>query len=313
MELEEKKVLLNRNIFNVLFKEWRSKEWWYTGAYDPKSGVYFSWFFVRVNLLDKVCVTVFDPSLEKALLFTQMLWLDKKQVPGSLSLNYNKGGVSIGYNGNEKDGWEFKLKSKGFNAEVSVKPTIDWFTKFDNEIVETYGLLHFFHNLATGTFEAGGKKYEFKNALSYYDHCFGRIPSNTGWHWLAVQNKDIAIASLVNYGPYAQRYTQAWFTKKTKSPRKEEWVRLEQSVSFEREHRHNWVEPWLVSSSDVELEVSLIQRTTEKTCIPPFFGFIIDLRHTEVYIKAKGRIRVDGKWMETGDMFGVMEEHYGKW
>ena len=64
MELEEKKVLLSRTPWNVLLRERRNKEWWYTGAYDAASGAYISWYVVRVNVVDEVTLTIFDPARE---------------------------------------------------------------------------------------------------------------------------------------------------------------------------------------------------------------------------------------------------------
>ena len=45
-------VLRPRFPLNFL-REFRNKEWWYTGAYDPGTGVYVSWYFVRVNAVPK--------------------------------------------------------------------------------------------------------------------------------------------------------------------------------------------------------------------------------------------------------------------
>ena len=35
--------------------------------------------------------------------------------------------------------------------------------------------------------------------------------------------------------------------------------------------------------------------------------------HTEATITANGRVRVDGRWIDTGPMHGVMEQHGGRW
>jgi hypothetical protein len=156
----------------------------------------------------------------------------------------------------------------------------------------------------------GDREYVLKDALTYADHCWGRIPSKTGWHWLAVQNEKAAIASLINYGAYSQRYTEIYFTgKDTNSPQVGTWVRLNQAVSFEFLKKDRWEQTWHVTSPDMDLAVTLFQRKTDWTWIP----FLIDLLHTEIYVKATGVVRIDGVWVETGDMFGVMEEHKGFW
>ena len=90
-------------------------------------------------------------------------------------------------------------------------------------------------------------------------------------------------------------------------------MRLEQSVSFERPHPGNWKPPWLVSSSDLEITMRIVRHMTNRTRLPPLIPFVVDLRHTEAFVTAEGRIRVDGHWLPTGKLFGVMEEHHGHW
>ena len=57
----------------------------------------------------------------------------------------------------------------------------------------------------------------------------------------------------------------------------------------------------------------MLQRMTNHTRLPPIIPFMADLWRTEAFVTAKGRIRVDGHWLPTGELFGVMEEHYGCW
>src|SRR5437870_1971189 len=56
-DLERMKVLCPRWPLGFL-REWRSKEWWYTGVYDRGSRVYVSWYFIRTNLIDSLILTV---------------------------------------------------------------------------------------------------------------------------------------------------------------------------------------------------------------------------------------------------------------
>jgi hypothetical protein len=325
MELEPKKVLRNRwNILNTIFNEWRDKEWWYTGCYDAAGDFYVSWYFVRTNLADQFVMSVFDPKLPGPVHWAKKLFTNRKIPPNELSLNYKCGQTRIAFNGafrepfsgfddpkDPKDGaWKFEVQSKIFQGEIDLTPTIPYFTKFDYKIQDRYGLLHFFHNRANGAIQANGKEYVLNNALTYQDHCWGRIPSKTGWHWLAVQNENVALASLVNYGAYSQLYTEVYLTDAiANSPRRNEWVRLDQAVSFEFQKKDKWKQTWRVTSPDMDLAVTVFQRKTDKTWIP----LLINLVHTEIYVKAAGVVRVDGVWVETGDMFGVMEEHKGFW
>ncbi|MBX7057977.1 MAG: DUF2804 domain-containing protein [Leptospirales bacterium] len=320
MWLEEKRVLrFRRGPLSALLQlprllaHWRDKEWWYSGLYHPPSGVYLSWYCVRVNIADSFTITLFDPALPRPLQWTRILYTEPKIPPEQLSLHYQSRGAQFSYEGSLERGWRLRFRSGEWQADLEIAPGTSPFTKFDNEIIERYALLHLFQNTARGELCIGDRRYIFDGALGYYDHCFGRVPAQTGWHWLAVQNKDAALASLVNYGPYAQRYTEAYLQPAIPAPRNAQWVRLEQSVSFERERPADWRQPWRVSSSDMKLDLEVLQYRTNVQHIPPLTRFIVDLKHTEAYVRATGRLRIDGRWVDPGPMYGVLEEHYGRW
>ena len=306
MNLEEKKVLLSR--WN-LKRDWNAKEWWYTGIYDSNSNIYFSFFFVRVNLIDQFSFTLFDPAMNRPVHFSKKLYLEKEQKKNMLSLNYHSKNLVIEYNGDEIKGWEFSLKNKEYRINLQMKPTIPCFTKHNNEFVYTYSLLHFFNNLTTGTISVPGKTFSITNSLCYYDHCFGSVPSKMGWHWIAIQNESVSLASLSNYGAHAQRYTQVYFMKNDRNLGLERWIRLNQDVSFGNSGENKYNSNWEVTSPDMELVLTPIMHFIKSEKIP----FLINLTHTEFYIKARGRVRVDGQWIEIRNLYGVMEEHSGKW
>lgn len=317
MELEERQVLHPRRFWHV-WTQRDKKEWWYTGACDPARRLYVSWNIIRVNFIDRIAVVIFDAKRKEPDHFSKKLFLDEDQPSGRLSLNHSSKDVEFHYNGSGEEGWLFQFSGGDISAELSIDPKIRPFTKFDNTLSRNYGLLHFFQNRAHGKIEADGRVYELHDALVYYDHCFGTVPRQTGWHWLAVQNAQVALASLVNYGPYAQRYSQVWFGDGTSCPqhRRGTWIRLEQSVSFEQETADDFRDPWRVTSSDLDLTVTPVpnQYHTTREHIPPMTRWIVDLDHTEVFVEVTGKIRVDGHWVELAEpMWGVMEQHHGRW
>jgi hypothetical protein len=213
-----------------------------------------------------------------------------------------------------KGQWTFVLDSKTISARIRIDQTIPAFTKFDNEMRDRYAIIHYFQSHASGEVTVKGRRtYKFTKALTYHDHCYGRVPSRTGWHWIAVQNDRVAVTVLINYGAYAQRFAQAWFAAGTSSPRTRQWVRLEQNVSFEREDPGDFKGLWAVTSTDLELRVSPQKWVKDKTRFPPVLGLFVNLVHTEAFVKAEGRVRVDGRWTDTGPLAGVMEEHHGHW
>ncbi len=311
MELEEKQILRARTP-STLLREWDHKEWWYTGVYDPRAGVYVSWYFIRVNLLDEFTLTVFDGSPTPTRISKRM-WLDRAQPPGALSLRHKGRGLAVAYHGDARDRWRFELDAPGARADVTLRATTPPFTKFDNEFVQQYSLLHFCHGRASGTVEAGGRTHRLDDALVYYDHCFGRVPSQTGWHWLAVQNERAALVSLMNYGPNPQRYTQAWLSPEVASPRSGTWIRLEQDVSFEKLPAAREGASWQVTSAEMDVAVEWLGHVETRTRIPPLPVAVVDVRHVEAFVRARGTVRVDGTWVDLGAMHGVMEEHHGRW
>ncbi|HRI71856.1 MAG TPA: hypothetical protein PK156_46810 [Polyangium sp.] len=313
MRLEGPQILRCRG---DLIKQWRAKEWWYTGVVDEQSNIYVSWYFVRVNLIDSFVFTVFDPSADAPIHFEVKGWLDKslwKEGRLDLSLTHPHG--SVVYEGSAETGWRLSLSCKGIKAELKLTPT-DWpvFAKFDNELVDWYGLLHFFQVHVSGSIQSRDRTWEIAAGRAYWDHCFGLIPSRTGWHWLAVQNADVALSSLVNYGAYAQRYTQVFLRGGCgRAEATNRWIRLNQDVSFEQEPPADMLKPWNVTSTEMDLVVTPVQRVTDVQRIPPISPFIIDLKHTEWYVTAKGRLRVENEWLEVQNLRGVMEQHSGRW
>ncbi len=314
MKLEERQVLLKSRLnIPYLINHWKDKEWWYTGVYDPNLKVYFSFYFVRVNFSDQFCFTLFDPANGKPVQFLKNLYMEKHQEKDKLCLNYHSKDMTIEYNGDEKTEWKMRFKRKGYDVQFEMKPTIPYFTKFDNNFEYNYGLMHFFQNTVSGTVKVSGKTYKVTNALSYYDHCFGRVPLKTGWHWIAVQNEDTAIASLINYGPYGQKYTEIYFKKNDKNYGLDKWHRLYQDVSFEYNEETKLTSNWKITSPDMDLTVTPILHALDITKIPPIIPFIANLYHDEYYVKISGSVRIDGTWIEVKEMHGVMEEHHGKW
>ena len=69
----------------------------------------------------------------------------------------------------------------------------------------------------------------------------------------------------------------------------------------------------MITSIDLDLLVEPQQLVTDRTKFLPLLGGFVNLAHTEMFVKARGRVRVDGVWLSTGPMVGVMEEHHGHW
>ncbi|OPX88467.1 MAG: hypothetical protein A4E53_01896 [Pelotomaculum sp. PtaB.Bin104] len=304
MDLEEKKVKRSD-----LLKNPRNKEWWYIGCFDESQNLYFSFSLIRSPFIDKFTFTVFDIRYPKPFIYGKKMYLESDQKKQQLDLSKNTRGLHINYFGTGEKGWFFNLKGKDISVSLEITPTQPYFTKFDNQFINQYSLLYFMQNKVRGEMTIHGHLYKIDSALGYYDHCFGRVPRRTSWHWLAVQNKDIAFVSLINYGPYPQLYTQV-LVKTAQG--KSEWVRLSQQVSFEYTPESKNTR-WLLTSCDADLSVDVLMIAKTREKIPPLLPVIINLQHDEYFVRVKGRVKVDHGWINVGVMHGVLEEHYGKW
>lgn len=304
MNLEEKKVLRKDILSNL-----KNKEWWYTGIYEEEQDIYISFFFCRVPYIDKFKMTIFDRKKKEPFVYERKLFLDNSQENGKLDLKKTSKNFNVSYWGDEKKGWVFNLSDKNICVNISAKPSKIEFTKFDNKFRVKYSLLHFMQNQIKGEINVKTDKYEILRGLGYYDHCFGIVPSKTGWHWLAVQNSKIALVSLVNYGQYAQKCTQVLINK---PGLKDKWIRLNQDVSFEYLPRDKY-NLWRVTSCDINLKVSILMASESKEKIPPIFPFVVNLQHDEYFVRVTGYIKVDNEWIDIGELHGALEEHFGKW
>jgi hypothetical protein len=311
MELEEKKVLLAQR-FNP-FVSAGQKEWWYTGVVDRENNIYFGFCVVRIMLLDSITLTLYDPGKAAPENYSWKGFLDRSNPAGRLSLCAHGHNFSFSYTGSAETGWVAAIESPEMNISLSMSPTIPYFTKFDDYFSYDYSLMHFFRNKVTGKIILADRTIPVEDGLSYYDHCFGNIPRKTGWHWLAVQGEQCALASLMNYGVDPQRYTEVWFSGGAADGASGRWVRLDQNVSFECEPFGAFEKPWRVTSVDLDLEVQIVGTSYEKERIPPLVPFLIKIDHYQCSISVHGRVRVDGTWIETGELRGVLEEHHGKW
>lgn len=301
----EEKLLSRLDIINNP----QNKEWWYTGCFDESQNLYFSFFFCRVPFLDNFSLKIFDLNEKEPYVYDKKLFLSRLQQKNKLDLRKKTKDLSIIYYGDGDNGWDFTLKDKNLTVSLNILPTTPPFTKFDNNFINNYSLLLFMLNKVKGELDIAGKTYEITNALGYFDHCFGKVPRRTGWHWLAVQNRNFALVSLINYGPYAQKYTQVLTKNEALNW---EWIRLNQEVSFESipKNRNKY---WKLSSCDVDLTIEILMLSKSKETIPPIIPFLVNINHDEFFVRVSGRIKVKNEWSDVGILHGVMEEHFGKW
>lgn len=303
MDLDEKKVLLSRM---APWRVWRDKEWYFSYLHDPAAGVYFSWAFARTVLTDTFRCWLVDLREGRSWNIDKRLYLESTQAPGKLDLKGNRPGYAVGYVAapGQSDDLRFSYQDDRHQIALHVERRGPPFTRRDHPFVNTYTLLHHFGNRARGQLTLDGRNWEVDTTRCYTDHCFGRVPRRTGWQWAALQSDEVALATLVNHGPDAQRYTQALVDGR--------WTRLSEDVTFEYEPSR-LSDPWRITSVDMEIVARPRHVHLDHVAIPPLLPFLVDVHHNELFVEAEGRLRIDGAWREVRGLTGVMEEHHGVW
>jgi hypothetical protein len=299
MQLEEKWLVRTPRVEGAL----RQKEWWFSDLHDPRSQVYMSWSFARAFAVDKFRLWLCDLAGDESWSVDHNLYLDRAQAPGVLDLRH-RGAVDLEYRGDGDGRAVFRARTPELRVELEVVREGQPFTRRDNYFRCSYALFHQFFNRVRGEVEVGGRRFAIDTARSYYDHCFGVVPRRASWQWLAVQNDDLALASLVNHGPYAQRYTQVYWQGS--------WHRLDPDVDFDYD-RDDLAAAWRVRSRELDLLVRPRRVHRDHVSIPPLVPFLVDLQHNELFVEVEGEVRLGGARVPLQGLTGVAEEHDGRW
>jgi hypothetical protein len=284
-------------------RQWSEKEWWFAYAWDPAARFYVSWAFVRAFYGDHFGIVAFQEGDGAPVTLQRSLILDRVERGGRLCLE-NAGRLHVGFS-EDAGRFAFSLAAGEWSAELSVAPSpLPPFVRREDQFVRHYSVIHTYGNPVEGTVTVGGKTRTLRTDRSYLDHCYGDVPSRTGWHWLAVQNEETALTSLVNYGPHAQLYTHVLHGGS--------WIRLGQDVSFDARSLASDGR-WRLTSPDLDLTVEPLGRNVAVTRMPPLLPLLANLTHAEHVVRASGGVRVEGRWVEHAALVGVMEEHFGRW
>lgn len=338
MGLFERKVITDRMHFIKSFNE---KEWWYSGLQfqipdDDTPGKNKTMFLgiseCRSIFIDSIAVVLYDgknsypykKNRKDPLLAGYYLKKNLKKGDGH-SLQIDSKNLKFNYyeinDDGETNGYKLELhmsglkKYAGGNLDVSVvlKKKLPEFTKYDDFFENYYGLVNYFLSVESGIINIDGKEIILTandNLYMYQDHCFGNVPRKTKWHWIAVWNNKTLLDVLTNYGVYPQLYSEAFLPGVTK-----DWERLNQDVSFECDDRPNrFGKTWKITSTHLDLQMELMGTALEREAIPfSWCALLINLFHYQCFARVWGKVLVNGEWKETGDMFGVFEEHHGTW
>ena len=295
------------------FAEVAPKEWWYAGCHDPESGTYFSFFFYRMPLLDAARVSVFDPASGGVREFGWKVAFQAGEENGRLRIEIAEKGLGMVYRRVDDKNWHFTMKGRGWEVDLEIKQTLPAFERREDRRGVPSGIVHWLGNAVSGQVLTHGASYRYRAARGYCDHSWGPVPRRVGWHWIAVQSQTMCLVSLVNTGTGAQLYTQVLVRPVPGSVDEPRWTRLDPQAVFGEVPVGSPETTWTAVSTDLELEVRIRQWSGFRERIPPLIPFLVNIDHQESFVSAKGRVRLDGIWHDTGEMFGVMEVHRGTW
>lgn len=303
MKLDEKQVLHSRWPF---WRVWREKEWYFSCLHDPGAKIYFSWAFVRTYATDGFRFWWVDLGSDQTWSVDHRLYLEPGQAPERLDLRGGRPGYAVAFQGvdGQPDRARLVYQDHRFQIDLEILRRHPPFTRRDHTFENTYSLLHHVGNEARGTLTVDGRAHPIHTRRCYTDHCAGRVPRRTGWQWIAVQSDDVAVASLVNRGPDAQRYTQIYLDGR--------WVRLAEEVSFQYTPQ-DLSAPWQVTSVDMDLVVRPRRVHLDHVAVPPGLPLLYNVHHNELFVEVDGRVRIDGTWRDVTGLTGVAEEHHGVW
>lgn len=303
MELEGRTVTRLQALTSPL-----SKEWWYTGCADPSGRVYLSFHAFRMPWVDNVTFSVFDLDAGAPLTRSRKLLLSAPPHEDRTELSGRRAGLFVDYAGSAEDGWRLHFRDADLSADLAIRPGAPPFLRAEDQLRHRYELLSFMDARVDGEVHVSGRSYYVDGYRGYWDHCSGTVPRRTGWHWLAVQNDDVALVSLLNYGPYPQRYTQLL----RRGADGHEWVRPDAGVTFEYVQRAKRSR-WRLTGRDIDVDIEILMGSRIRERIPPLLPLAVDLTHEEFFVRAAGRVRVDHEWTPLATAHGVLEEHRGVW
>lgn len=299
---DKRGVLLDRK---RIVSSWREKEWWFSYAFDSRTRIYLGWFVFRTYLTDHINLICFDLDSGQSYHFERHIMLAPEGSESGLDLRFSNRLIAFSYKGSPDGRRHFEFRGEGWNIDLATVPgKLQSFTRRDDLFVNRYRLIHRFGDRVRGFLTVGDRRFDINTDVTYYDHCAGRLPRTTSWHWLAVTGRAGSLTTLVNYGTHPQCYTQFNDGRS--------WIRLSPAVSFDYD-RLSITEPWRITSTELDLVIHPLAVNEKVTHIPPFIPFLLKTVHHEMPVRAEGRILTDGRWRAVKDLLGVLERHDGTW
>lgn len=287
------------------FKRWREKEWWFGYCFDQSAMFYIGWSIFRAYYADQFAILLADLKAHRHISLRRTLLLDDQSVYEQMpSLSAKRRDIRFSY-GPDVEGSRLLVEADDLDVDILLRPSpADPFVRSENQFINHYRVLHTMKNPASVRLESSLGAFNFETACTYLDHCSGRVPRKTSWHWVAVQNSSFALVVLTNYGSRPQRYAHCLHHGR--------WVRLDQNVTFDCSRQVSDGR-WLVTSADLDAVIEVLEKHVSLANFPRLIPIVTKVNHTEFVVRSSGSVRIDGQWIAFKELYGVMEAHHGFW
>lgn len=291
------------------FRAFKPKEWWSSGFHDPETNSWLDFSFHRSARQDRFQILLFQPGTGKTQIQHWKGRFGRPEVDDQIRLEAVQTGFCARLQRHDDGLARFEFSTSGWEIDLEIRSTLAPWRSGDRQFEASYDLHQRFQLLATGRITSPEGNLELVHAPGHSEHSWATMPRQCRWHRLVAQNDKFCLDSLVGVGAFANSFTTVMDieTDPWRCIRLNPDVRLRNSKGFE------WEGPWRLESSELEMNIELIQVATCQNVFPPLVPLVENTLQTKAFVRATGRARIDGIWHNTGEMHGVFEEQSGYW
>lgn len=276
------------------------KEWWNFNFFSQRESLVFSYSLVKSKIRDHLTSSIWNFKKDEKIELQFDAKTDVKEGDSTDLYGEGKEGTTSVKGKYEEGGWELKIKSSEFSADLFYSP------ECPQKIIEAFWDKQFkcelyAKNTVSGTLDAFGRTYEI-NTQGCREHTFCDFPRNVTWNWIVALHNDYSIViTRGDYSGYDYKYA-VMFTNG-------EWLDLDVKVDFAVDEEHV-LKTCKVSSSNVNLDIYPIRHRYQHKQI--LMGLWVDAHYWELASRIAGSVTVKDRKMPI-DTYGIMTRSRIKW
>ena len=278
----------------------RYKEWWNFMFFSRRENMVFSYTMLKSKIRDH---------------FTSCIWNlkndEKMELDSDSSIQAEQGDFTDLYSegkwGNtsvkgkyEKGGWELKINSPQFSANLFYSPESPqkiienfWDNKFKCVL---YG-----KNRVTGILDAFGQTFEI-DTYGCREHTFCDFPRDSFWNWLLALHDDYSlVATRGGYSGYDYKYAVMFIDN--------QWVDLDPDVDFVIDEQ-DMLKTCEATSPDISLRIYPMQNRYEYKNI--MLGLLVEAHYWELAVRLSGSVTLGDRNIPI-DTYGIMTRSRMRW